>query len=74
MIAPANQTHYDAATDVLYLIAAGGPVYQSTEVSPGITIEFGKDGEVIGLEILRASQVLAEKVVASLHAKQAGVL
>jgi len=27
-----------------------------------------------GVEILRASKVLTEKVIASLHAKQAGVL
>ena len=74
MIVHAEQTHYDAAKDVLYLVAAQGEVYRSTEVAPGITLEYGKDGEIIGLEILRASQVLAEKVVASLHAKQAGVL
>ena len=74
MIVHAQQTHYDATADVLYLVAAGGAVHRSAEVAPGITIEYGKDGEVIGLEILRASQVLAEKVVASLHAKQAGVL
>lgn len=74
MIVHAHQTHYDGTADVLYLIAAGGPIHRSAEVAPGITLEYGKDGEVVGLEILRASQVLAEKVVASLHAKQAGVL
>ena len=74
MIVHAQKTHYDGTADVLYLVAAGGAVHRSAEVAPGITIEYGKDGEVIGLEILRASQVLAEKVVASLHAKQAGVL
>ena len=74
MIVHAQQAHYDATMDVLYLVAAGGPIHRSTEVAPGITLEYGKDGEVVGLEILRASQVLAEKVVASLHAKQAGVL
>ena len=50
------------------------PIYRSTEVAPGITLEYGKGGEIVGVEILRASRVLAEKVVASLHAKQAGVL
>ena len=74
MIVQAQQTHYDARADVLYLVAAAGPIYRSTEVAPGITLEYGKDGDIVGLEILRASRVLAEKVVASLHAKQAGVL
>lgn len=74
MIVHARQTHYDPTADVLYLVAAGGPVCRSAEVAPGITLEYGEEGEVVGLEILRASQVLAEKVVASLHGKQAGVL
>jgi len=76
MIASAEQaqSRYDSCADVLYLVAAGGPVFRSKELAPGITIEYGKDGEIIGVEILRASQVLAEKTVASLHAKQAGVL
>jgi len=74
MIDHARQTQYDAGADVLYLVAADGPIHRSIEVAPGITLEYGKDGEVVGLEILRASRVLAEKVVASLHAKQAGVL
>jgi uncharacterized protein YuzE len=74
MIVHAQTNHYDVAADVLYLVAAGGPVHRSVEVAPGITLEYGKDGEIVGLEISRASQVLAEKVVASLHAKQAGVL
>ncbi|NOT01138.1 MAG: DUF2283 domain-containing protein [Phycisphaerales bacterium] len=65
VIVSAEQSHYDATRDVLYLVAAGGPIHRSTEVAPGITLEYGKDGEVVGLEILRASQVLAEKVVAS---------
>jgi uncharacterized protein YuzE len=44
------------------------------EASPGITVEFGDAGNILGVEILRASKVLTEKVIASLHAKQAGVL
>lgn len=76
MIASAepSQSRYDAGADVLYLIAAEGPIYRSTEVAPGITIEYGKEGEIIGVEILRASLVLKEKIVATLHAKQAGVI
>lgn len=74
MIVRAQQTHYDGAADVLYLVVAQGPIDRSAEVAPGITLEYGKDGEIIGLEILRASKILAEKIVASLHAKQAGVL
>jgi uncharacterized protein YuzE len=68
------RTQYDAKTDVLYLFSEEGEIARSIEVSPGITVEFGDAGNILGLEILRASKVLTEKVIASLHAKQAGVL
>lgn len=68
------QSRYDPQADVLYLIAENGPVSRSVEVAPGITIEYGEGENIVGVEILRASKVLADKVVASLHAKQVGVL
>ncbi len=68
------QSRYDAEGDVLYLIAEDGPVTRSVEVAPGITIEYGEGESIVGVEILRASQVLADRVVASLHAKQVGIL
>ena len=40
----------------------------------GMTVEFDDQGNVIGLEVFRASKVLPEKIVASLPAKQAGVI
>jgi len=69
-----SKARYDADADVLYLMAAPGPINRSVEVAPGLTIEYGDEGNILGVEILRASKVLAGVVVASLHAKQAGVL
>ena len=65
---------YDGKADVLYLFSEEGEIARSIEVSPGITVEFGNAGNILGVEILKASKVLTEKVIASLHAKQAGVL
>lgn len=65
---------YDPEVDVLYVVAAAGEVARSAEMSAGVTIEYDDRGSVIGVEILRASKVLAAQIVASLHAKQAGVL
>ena len=70
----AASARYDPEADVLYLISDPGEVARSEEVAPGITVEFDDTGSVIVVEILRASRVLVEKVVASLHAKQAGVI
>jgi len=69
-----SKVQYDARADALYLVCDEGEIARSIEVSPGITIEFGDAGNILGVEILRASKVLTEKVIASLHAKQAGVL
>jgi uncharacterized protein YuzE len=69
-----SKTRYDPKTDVLYLFSEEGEIIRSIEVSPGITVEFGDGGNILGVEILRASKVLTEKIIASLHAKQAGVL
>jgi uncharacterized protein YuzE len=64
----------DVRADVLALFCQAGEIARSVEVSPGVTIEFGDVGNLLGVAILRASKVLTEKVIASRHAKQAGVL
>jgi uncharacterized protein YuzE len=69
-----SKVRYDAKSDVLYLLCDEGEMARSIEVSPGITVEFGDAGNILGVEILRASKTLTEKVIASLHAKQAGIL
>jgi uncharacterized protein YuzE len=69
-----SKVRYDATADVLYLVCDEGEIARSIETSPGIIVEFGDEGNILGVEILRASKVLTERVIASLHAKQAGVL
>lgn len=72
MVVRASQARYDPEADVLYLLSRQGTLARSVEVAPGVTIEYDDAGAILGVEILRASQVLTENVVASLHAKQAG--
>ena len=68
------KARYDVRDEVIYLFCEEGEIDRSVEVSPGVTVEFGDAGNILRVEILRASEVLTEKVIASLHAKQAGVL
>ena len=63
------RARYDTKADVPYLFADEGEVARSIEVSPGITVEFGEAGNILGVEILRTSKVLMEQVIASLHVK-----
>jgi len=49
---------YDKKSDVLWLLIKSGIEEEHQEISPGISIELGKKGELLGIEILNASKVL----------------
>ncbi len=50
--------NYDSKSDVLYIVARKGKEEQFVEVAPGINVELDEKGEVIGIEILDASNFL----------------
>lgn len=49
---------YDPEADGLMVRLAEGQYYESEEVHPGFTLDFDKDGRVLGFEVLPASKVL----------------
>ena len=53
------KVHYDAEVDVLYL-AREGEEQEVVEVYPGLNLEIGAGGGLIGVEILGASHLLKE--------------
>lgn len=50
---------YDPEADAVYIKLADGDYDESEEVSPGVILDFTKDGQVMGIEILNASKTLA---------------
>jgi Uncharacterized conserved small protein len=58
------KVEYDPARDLLYLwLRPPGTTAAATEtVSPGVHADFDRDGTLIGLEILDASEVLEDNV------------
>ena len=50
--------HYDTHSDTLFIATRPGPEERCVEIVPGVNIELGPHGEVIGIEILNASKVL----------------
>lgn len=52
------RTNYDPEADVLHIVFGpeGGRSDTSEEVAPGVYVEFGPDGQAIGIEITSASQ------------------
>ena len=47
---------YDQASDTLYIVAGRGVEEEFVEVAPGVHVELDAKGDVIGIEILRASK------------------
>lgn len=47
---------YDPEVDVLRILLSNAPIEESDEEKPGVILDFDKDGNVVGLEILDASR------------------
>ncbi len=50
--------HYYSDTDSLYIDLADRPSVDSEEVRPGVVLDFDGDGNLVGIDIDRASQVV----------------
>jgi len=64
---------YFEKEDVVHLKISEGKEAQSVELSPNVTAELNDKGELIGIEILRASEFLRDTVAESVQAKLLGV-
>jgi uncharacterized protein YuzE len=47
---------YDPEVDVLRIVLSGAPIEESDEEKPGVILDYDKDGNIVGLEILDASK------------------
>ncbi len=47
---------YDKETDVLIIQISEGEIIESDESKPGIIMDYGKDGNVVRIEILDVSK------------------
>ncbi len=64
---------YFEREDILHLAISEGPEAQSVELSPNITVELNEKGELIGIEILAASEFLRDMIGESVQAKLLGI-
>ncbi len=47
---------YDPEVDVLRILLSHAPIEESDEDKPGVILDYDKDGNVVGMEILEASR------------------
>jgi uncharacterized protein YuzE len=49
---------YDSEVDVLHVLFSNAPIEESDEDKPGVILDYDKDGNVVGVEILDAQKRL----------------
>lgn len=47
---------YDPEVDILRIVLSVAPVEESDEEQPGLILDYDKDGNVVSLEVLDASE------------------
>ncbi len=47
---------YDPEVDVVRIVLSSSPIEESDEDKPGVILDYDKDGNIVGLEILNASK------------------
>jgi len=47
---------YDPQVDVLRIRLGGAPIEESEQIEPGIIVDYDEQGNVVGIEILDASE------------------
>jgi uncharacterized protein YuzE len=47
---------YDPVEDVLRILFSNAPIEESDEEKPGMILDYDKDGNIVGLEVLGASK------------------
>lgn len=50
--------HYYPETDSLYIDLADKPASDSQEIAPGVVLDFDENGNLVGIDIDRASTVV----------------
>lgn len=50
------QANYDSEVDVLRIRWSEAPIEESDRDQPGVILDYDKDGNIVGVEILNASK------------------
>ena len=64
---------YFEPEDILHLAITDETEGSSVELSPNITVELNDKGELIGIEILKASEFMRDSILESVQAKMLGL-
>ena len=57
-----KKVHYDPKADILYIVTKEGPVDDTMPADDDVYIELDENGNVVGIEIWRASTNIVENL------------
>jgi uncharacterized protein YuzE len=57
-----SESWYDASEDILGIQFSKKKYWKSVEVAPNVIVDLAKNGEIIGIEILKAKESFKEDV------------
>ncbi|MCD6369838.1 MAG: DUF2283 domain-containing protein [Thermoproteales archaeon] len=57
-----KRVYYDYESDILYIFLKEGSVEDTIEANEDVFIELGENGEVVGIEIWKASKNILEPI------------
>ncbi len=69
-----TQLSYFKESDILHVLISNDSEADSIEISPNITAELNEKGELIGIEIIKASSYVRDFVLESVQAKLLNLL
>ena len=64
-----TKMNYFTDEDILHVVISDEPEVSSVELSPNITAELNKNGELIGIEIIEESSYIRDSVLEVAQAK-----
>ena len=68
---------YNTEYDAMYMEFSGGKVDDTIEVEANVLIDYGDNGEIIGIEILNASKIMTanplQEIVAKIQEKNGNI-
>ncbi len=65
------QFNYFPDEDIMHILIKKGAEDKAIEITPDITAEYNKEGELIGVEIVNASKAIFNMLVDDLQLKEA---
>ncbi|MCA0455505.1 MAG: DUF2283 domain-containing protein [Chloroflexi bacterium] len=51
---------YDAQSDTLQIYLSDAPIEESSELQPGLIVDYDAAGNIVGIELLDASEIVKQ--------------